>query len=1463
MMKNFIIILVLLFQFCFTASGQLNCRFEHYGLIDGLPQRTVMSIVQDKKGFMWFSTWDGICRFDGYNFTTFKSRLGDSLSMVTNRVDRIYEDRYGDIWLHMYNKDAYRFDTKTEKFRSIHTSGGIPFSTDHIITQPSGKVWLTSENMGCVCVLDSTNVNKSFNVENGYIQGNKINAVYEDRDSYSWILTNNGLTRYESGKDECITYLAEDKGFRDRMSFYSVFETDSEIWFGGNNGRIYRYQKKEATFKNLDTGTGSNIISIKEIIEGKLLVLTSEDGFLIYDKEKRQFSLYDKSNLPDLRTNEIISSYIDRNKNVWLELNDYGIAKFDYFKGTLKHYYSINPREADAFAPPHFLILEDKVGRVWVHPRGGGFSYYDEVSDRLLPFYNDPLSPDWRFSNMLHDAYFDRQGDLWFSTRSHGLEKAVFDDNYFNFKFFNSEKEPFSRLEVRGIFEDKDRNIWFGCRDGITRVYDSDRNFIGNLCENGVVSPVGTPLNGLGYSFIQDEDGSIWIGTRGKGLFILEKDHSKKNLTFKITNYKNNPANVYSLNNNNIYSIHKDDKGRYWIGTYGGGLNLFDKKSGRFINQKNNLSKYPIELASRVRTIGSDKLGNLYVGTTFGLIVFPSTFDLPEKIDFKVYSKNTADKNSLGANDIFSIYTSSNGETYIGTFGGGFSKVIERDSSGLPSKFRTYDVSDGLLSDVILSLVEDNHNKLWISSEGYLTKFDPQRETFEIFSDVTRIMDKQYFSEAAAIRTKSGEIFFGCSKGVLSFVPDNITENDFKPYLALLRFRISNKNANLPENIDNMKEVVLTHKENFISIEYASLDYVNPENILYAYRLDGVDKEWVFNQKQRVVNYSNLSPGNYVFRVKSTNSNGNWVDNERVLRITIRPSFWQTSWAYLLYFILTIVVSYIVLRSIFLFYRMRDKVELEHEQTEMKTRFFTDISHEIRTPLTMIVSPMENILENEKTPQDVKSQLQLVLKNANRMLTMVNQILDFRKIQKQKLNVQETHIGHFVSEVCSSFVKTAEEQNTRLIINNHAKLDKIWVDRDSVEKLVFNLLSNAVKNTPSGRSIEVNVFKKDDNIAVQVRDEGKGMSKDVLSKLFTRFASFNSDKSKPSTGIGLSIVKEVIDKHHAKIQVDSDVDRGSSFTVLFPLGLDHFVNDINVNIAYPLDDKTEDGEKDEHILLTDVQSETDEANKDRNKEEDRQTVLIVEDDPDLRGFIQTILSDDYKIYEAENGKEGYDLAVKILPDFILSDIMMPEMDGVEFLQKIRENHDTSHIPFILLTAKSSIEDKLDGIGYGADDYMTKPFNVKLLKAKVNGIIQQRKRLYSMFSGGKPQQFAAPEKQEEQPFKMTTQDELFLSRVKDVIEENIDDSDFLVDDLVATTSVSRKVFFKKIKSLTGLAPVEFIREVKIKYAAELLKTQQYMVKEVSYMVGFSDIKYFTQCFKKMYGMTPSQYRDQNQ
>jgi signal transduction histidine kinase/DNA-binding response OmpR family regulator/ligand-binding sensor domain-containing protein len=1455
------VLFFLLIQFFVKISAQPACHFEHYSTEDGLPQYTIMDILQDRKGFMWFGTWDGFSKFDGHSFKNYKVQSGDTYYMRSNRIEHMYEDAYGNIWLLSYDKEAHCFNPEDETFkgvRSIPEYKNHSFQLAKLETKPSGKVWLLSERNGCICITDSLFSSQVYNADNSRLKGDIVHTVFEDSDKNSWLLTNNGISLIKNDEFETNSYFFANGMSQGVQAFYAAIEMGDAIWFGSGSGRIWKYTKSTEKFDLFELPAQSDITGFQLLSGDEICISTSSNGFFVLGMKNDTLKQYNKFTAPELKSNRINFLFYDSLEQLWFETDELGIYKFNTKTQEIKYFFVKTEDVAISVFPPIAEVLEDIYGEIWVHPRGGGLSYYDKTLDTLLPFYNDESKSDWKFSNILHASYSDKQGNLWLSTRSHGLEKVVFDGNSFKTLRINPTITSIAN-DVRAVLQDDDNNIWIATKNRQLSIYDENYNKIGNFSDDGTIRP-NQLFPGAVYSMMQDEAENIWIGTKGAGLFKVKKTAKKGQ--YLVEQFRTNPNDIFSLSEDVIYSIYQDGRKNIWIGTYGGGLNLVaanSKGETVFINHRNNLKNYPIETGHRIRFISENSYGNICVGTTSGLVVFSASFEQPDDIEYQYYTREPGKTESLANNDIHGICNTQKGDMYIATFGGGLNKVISHDNKGFPTAFKAYTVQDGLPFNVCLAVLEDEQGNLWVSMENNLSKFNPEEEVFETFAEVKRIMASHNFSEASACRLKNNELVFGFSNGVVHFLPEEIKNNQFKPHIVFSDFRIFNRpvniaapNSPLDKNIDDVENLVLTHKQNFFSIEYATLDFVSPDNILYAYKLDGFDQEWVYVQKQRIANYTNIPKGEYTFKVKSTNSEGAWVDNERTLSIKVLPSFWETSWSYILYAVAFFSILYIIMRVLFSFYQLKNNVEIEKQLSEMKLRFFTDISHEIRTPLTMISAPINYLIEESDTPEKVKTQLNLVSQNTNRLLRLVNQILDFRKVQHIHLKIQETDLGAFVENTAHSFDELIKENNISFKFINQAKGESVWVDRDCLEKIIVNLLSNAFKYTPAGKLIQVSVLENEKYLSVEVKDQGKGISKEKQKDLFARFSSFNEDKSKPSTGIGLFIVNDLVTKHEGKITVESELGKGSVFTVSFLRGLSHFGDNAEI-ISKNADEKATAHAKSGENAGTDTSAET----PHEESSDKRKTILIVEDDADLRGFIRTILEKDHRIIEAEDGIDGLKKTEKYNPDFIVSDIMMPRMDGIEFLQKIRENINTSHIPIILLTAKTTLESKLEGLEYGADDYITKPFSVPYFRARIDNLLERRKHLQEIYFSHLASE-STPEF-EPQPFVITSQDKTLMKNVVRLIEENMDNSDFTVEELSVNIGMSRSVFFNKIKGLTGFAPLEFIRDIKMKRAAQLLSSGEFMVKEVSFMIGISDTKYFGKCFKAKYGMTPQEYK----
>ena len=683
------------------------------------------------------------------------------------------------------------------------------------------------------------------------------------------------------------------------------------------------------------------------------------------------------------------------------------------------------------------------------------------------------------------------------------------------------------------------------------------------------------------------------------------------------------------------------------------------------------------------------------------------------------------------------------------------------------------------------------------------------------------------------------------------------------------------ENSVLQRSLDDTRRLKLSHKENIFTIQFAALDYTDPSEIQYAYILEGFEKSWNYVGKQRMATYTNLPKGDYVFKVRSTNAEGVWTENTRLLDIEVLPSFWETPFAYFLYVLFVLLIIVTAVYILFTIYRLKHEVSVEQQMTNMKLRFFTDISHELRTPLTLISGPVEYVLSNKRLPADVREQLQVVERNTNRMLHLINQILDFRKIQnkKMKMQVQRVDVVAFTRKVMENFDSVAEEHRIDFLFETEKPGLYLWIDADKYEKIIFNLLSNAFKYTPNGKMIKVFIHEDKDTVSIGVQDQGIGIAENKKKSIFVRFENMvDRNLFNPSTGIGLSLLKELVEMHKALISVDSKLGEGSCFKIDFQKGKEHYDD----SVEFMQDDATVclEVQRQQTEETVSPQSETErEAQENEDMATSKGLMLLVEDNAELRIFLRSIFSPEYRIVEAADGMEGCDKALKLLPDIIISDVMMPEKDGIAMTRELRADMTTSHIPIVLLTAKSSIESKLEGLEYGADDYITKPFSATYLKARVKNLLVQRQKLQMLYRQDLMSAGMAIPVSDEQTEKrltdnpetdkspvMSPNDRKFMDRLVEFMEKNMDNGELIVDDFVHELAVSRSVFFKKLKTLTGLAPIEFIKEMRINRAVQLIETGEYSMTQISYMVGINDPRYFSKCFKQKMGMTPTEYRD---
>ena len=1441
--------LIVLLIFTLSTSAQYHFSFSHYTSDNGLSQNSITAMMKDRKGYLWFGTRDGLNKFDGYKFTIYNSKADQKLSVLSNRILSIKEDHWGYIWVKTYDDIVYRLNPSTEELMRIENPNG-GFINDKIVEVyilPSGTIWLTTNNKGCYRIItDEKTQNLSVTLldsKKNSIPHNTVRNIFKDKEKNTWLLTLGGLY--------CVDNSGKSVVYFNKQPFYSYIENNKRIMFGCE-GKIIQYEKRTKTFKPILLPYQVMVTNVASFIANNYLFATEGKGFFTYDILRDQLQQFSQEKYPEMKTNDIQQIYIDRAGEAWLGIKSSGVLHFS--PQTNKIVYIPSKMNAGQVTNPNYLIFEDEKDILWIQPYYGSFSWFDRANNRLIPFYsayNEDINT--LFSYGVNHVLSDSQGVLWISTnRGNGFFKCTFLPDYFNHYLFEDHSVYSIKNEIRAILEDREKRLWVASKDGTVHVFDENKKQIGILNTDGRIIP-GGKLDVLVYNIFQDKSGNIWLATKRQGLYRLKPLGSRN--SFRLENFVHNPNDKYSPVNNDFYSIVQDNNGRIWAGSYGGGLHLLDEQNGRirFIHAKNELKTYPFANCSKVRQVFVDSKQHIWVATTEGFVTFNANFKSAGNISFSYYHKNENLPNSLSANDVHCIFEDTEANMWFGTFGGGLNKLKNKLGTTNQPEFKVYDRTKGMPNNVVYTIIDDKQGNLWLTTENSIVKLNKKSEKIEVFGKGNELENVE-FSEASACLLQSGEICVGSKSGYYSFIPESVKRRVIHAPLVFTGLLLFNKGVEigvegsiLQTQIDKTSQIEFNHKQNVFTIEFATLDMRAPEKIQYAYKLDGFDSEWNYVQTKHFATYTALPPGKYTFHVKSTDSEGIWLNNERQIELKILPSFWQSTFAKFLYAILIVLLFLVTLYIFITIYKLKNNVHLEKQMTDMKLRFFTDISHELRTPLTLISLPVDNMLEEDLDPT-IKEQLTLVRRNLDRVMILINQILDFRKLQNNKmhLTVEEINFAEFVRTCSSNFLEMAHAKNVGFHIVDESKDVKVWVDPERFDSIIYNLLSNALKFTPSGKNITVKTSVQQNVAVLSVIDEGIGIAQEKINFIFDRFFSISTLRNiaQKSTGIGLDLVKKMVDLHHATIHVESLLGKGSTFEIEFKLGISHFDSEVDIIVS-------------DQTIPEDVTEKENSTEIVKNISENvNPLILIVEDNDELRHFLKNSLKNSYRVAEAENGLKGWKKIEHLLPDFIIADLRMPEMDGLQLTVKVREDKRTSHIPIILLTAVTDMESKVAGMKAGADDYITKPFNSAFLHARIENLMNQRNQLQQFYRSqiisSKPD-FTLP------PLEIRSQEDLFMQHLIKIMNENLENFDLNIDLLATDLNMSRTVFFNKLKSLTGYSPVEFVREVRFERAAEYIRDTQLSVSEVSYKVGIEDPRYFSRCFKQKFGATPSEYR----
>ena len=1095
------------------------------------------------------------------------------------------------------------------------------------------------------------------------------------------------------------------------------------------------------------------------------------------------------------------------------------------------------------------LIYEDEAEQIWWTTYDG--HYYRLDATRTItteqPYDSLPEGMLAKMSEADKNTKVDSRGIIWQTDDTYGILRYRFGQ----WKRFTPPLDSRYAGRLRQHFfllEDSQGRTWVNPTGGGWSYYDYDKDEL--------VYPIDGLTNMIHTAYV-DRDGLMWVATYDGGVDCINMEptpyqlhdlrHSDRDNGEVRAFARTKKGEVLTLikSETNVYCALETRHGMLY-GTKGNGL---IKGEGLKIKGERIPTSHP-----DIYDIEEGRDGTLYVATYGGGVNIirwnGAGWDAPEVVgqgmkvrDIEIVDEtlwcgtttgvmrvnlSTLESTLIPCYDIRAIHYSLD-KLWLGSFGGGLMTLNPKDPNVEITRVETY-------HDIILSMVGDG-TSLWFSSESDIAQLN--LVTGELYYyDALDGEENTYFTEAEALRTPEGRILFGYSNGYCSFDPSRIRRTNSIPPLRITRVAVQDQTLS--------GDTITIPNGSNITIEYAAMDYVGADKILYFYRMDGIDHGWQYAKDIRRVTYNNLLHGTYVFHVRSTNREGGEVDNEKTMVIEVETPIWLSWWAIMLYVLAIILFIGLTIYTIATYNNLRQRVKVEQQVTDIKLRFFTNISHELRTPLTLIVAPIDNILQNERISQSVRSQLEIVQSNGQRMLRMVNQLLEFRKVQNQKmkLKLQQTMLSSLVEETSANFKKEAYEKHIQFEIENRAEDSTVWVDRQRMDTILWNLLSNAFKFTPAGKAIRVIIDSKPGFVTLAVQDEGIGIAPEKRSVLFERFSSNNelNNTGITGTGIGMNLTKELVDLHHGYIDVESEVGKGTTITILLHTGKEHFGDDVEFladeemvappTVAPTFEDKMEQLEGD--------------------AQDSARTILVVDDSVDMRNFLTNILSHDYHVLTASDGAEAEEIIRTKTVDLVVTDLMMPNVDGLELTQFIKRNKDYDFIPVILLTAKTAIESRLQAMEDGADDYVTKPFEPEYLRARIHNILVQRNQLEQSYRE-RLMRLEPPKTDEPIP------SDSFLAKLLDVMERQMDNNTLTVDEMVDEMGMGRTVFFNKLKSLTGLSPVEFIREMRIKRAAQLLEEQRYNITEVTYMVGMNDSRYFAKCFKNTYGVTPSEYR----
>ncbi|MCR8559537.1 response regulator [Mucilaginibacter sp. BJC16-A38] len=1364
---------------CFVLQQKLVAQnpvyqFSHLDISNGLSINQVSSVYKDASGFMWFGTIGGLNRYDGYKFRVFKHMANNPSSLIDNAVKNIFEGPGNKIWIKT-NNGLSIYDPITEKF-----------SNDIAVQLARYKV-LTD----------------------------KLYLIKKDKRGNFWFLTyNEGLYCYHP-KDSTTVFICS----YDRTPVPLHSNTITDVVDGGNNFSWLIYD--DGVIDKLDTRTNT--------------VVSSSNSLARLNNSKP----------------ELYSGTLDNDNNLWLFASEspLGVYRYNLSAKGIDHFSTETGGIRLNYNVINSIILGDDK-KIWIGTDHGGINLVDPANNTVQYLLNREDDTKSLKGNSVV-LYKDNTGIIWAGTFKQGISyyhKSIIQFPLVRHYLSDSKSLPYEDVDC--FADDNKGNLWIGTNGGglinynaVTKKYTqfkNDANDPNSLANNIVIS------------LCIDHEHKLWIGTYFGGLDCFDGT--------RFIHYRHNDNIPSSLSDDRVYSIIEDSSQKLWVGTFAGSINIFNRASNSFLHPI-----YPM-LSNYTAVIYEDKQKNIWIGRDKGIdLIKPVTGEV------RHYVNSTHNSNSLIANDVNSITQDSKGLMWFGTKDG--LSILDASTN----TFYNLNEAKGLPGNDVLKVLEDNAGKIWISTANGLASIRATQKgtdySFQInkFNESDGLQGRE-FNAYSAFKTRNGQLIFGGAHGFNLFNPEGITITRRKPQLLFTDFQLFNKsiavgdtingNVILKNSIAATHDLTLSHNENDFSIEFADCEYFNPDKIAYQYRLDGFDKQWLNAQNSnRKATYTNLDAGDYVFKVRAANINDPENASIITLNIKVLPPFWKSTFAYVLYLVIIAGILFYARHKGILklkqeFKLKEDKLEEErkianeraearrmHHLDLMKIKFFTNISHEFRTPLSLILSPIDELIKTTDSP-DQQHHLVMIKRNGKRLLNLVNQLLDFRKMEynELKLSLKKGDIIKFIKDVSSSFTDVAHQKQIQYLFESETSSFVTNFDHDKVERILFNLLSNALKFTPSGGYISVilSLSTPDESLPdqrrleIKVIDTGIGIAKENQEKIFERFFQDSMPESllNQGSGIGLSITREFVKMHGGTIEIESEPDYGTCFT-------------INLPVRRQQEEQLVVEAPQEEPVYSVVKISEDEQNSAK-----KTTILLIEDNDDLRFYLKDNLKNSFHIIEAVNGKDGWQKALALHPKLIVSDISMPEMNGLELCKKIRSDNRTASIPIILLTALTGQEDQLAGLDSGANDYLVKPFNFEILLSKIHGLLRIQQTYKKTY-----------QKQIEiqgQDIVVVSEDEKFLKNALACIETNVTNPNFSVEELSRHLNLSRVSLYKKLLTLTGKTPVDCIRTIRLKRAVQLLEKSKLSIANVAYEVGFNNAAYFAKVFREEFGMLPSEY-----